>query len=284
MRIVVIGKSGQVARALARASPDVVALGRAELDLNDPDSLRVVLADADAVINAAAYSAVDKAESERDAAFALNAEAPALLAQLCAEARLPLVHLSTDYVFDGAKASPYVEDDPVAPINVYGESKAAGERAVLESGARAIVLRTSAVYAAEGANFVNTMLRLGAERDALTVVADQLTRPTWADDLAGACLKLAQALRDAGAPTGLFHATNDGEASWAEFAEAIFDEARRRGWPHARVTRIPSADYPTAARRPANARLDTEKLARAYDIRLRPWRAALALCLDARTP
>lgn len=285
MKIVVLGRSGQLARALARApihgDATLVSLGRDALDLTDASTTAAVLGAqrADLIINAAAYTAVDKAESEPAAAFALNRDAPAAIARFCAESGARLVHVSTDYVFDGAKAGAYVEDDARAPLNVYGRSKAEGEDAVLNSGADAVIVRTSWVYAAEGANFLRTMLRLAETRDEIGVVDDQIGAPTWAADLADACLA-------AGAATarGAFHYAAAGAGSWADFAEAVFTEAAQRGLPHARVKRISARDYPTAAARPANSRLDTSKFERAFGVVLRPWREALGACMGEVRP
>ncbi|HWA00038.1 MAG TPA: dTDP-4-dehydrorhamnose reductase [Caulobacterales bacterium] len=286
MKILVLGKNGQLAQALAARNSDklaIVALGREACDLLRPDSIAAALAREapNAVINAAAYTAVDKAESEPDAAMALNAVAPGAMAAACAARGTPFVHVSTDYVFDGLKTSPYVETDPIAPQSVYGRTKAEGEAAVTHAGGEAAILRTSWVYASTGANFVRTMLRLAATREELGVVADQLGRPTWARDLADACLASAIALanRDAAA-RGVFHYGGAGDATWADFADAIFAEAAKRGMPSARVNRITTADYPTPAKRPANSRLATTKIEAALGLRARPWREALALCMD----
>jgi dTDP-4-dehydrorhamnose reductase len=233
------------------------------------------------VINAAAYTAVDKAESEPEAAFCLNRDVPAALARACAEAGVPLVHFSTDYVFDGSKAAPYVETDPVNPAGVYGASKAEGEAQVLGAGGPAIVLRTSWVYSAFGTNFVRTMLRLAATREEIGVVADQIGRPTWAEDCAQGALRAVLALME-GQVRGaeLFHLAGAGDASWADFAEAIFAESAARGGPSARVKRIATADYPTSARRPANSRLDCTKMIGALDWPMRDWRLSLAACFE----
>ena len=285
-KILVLGRSGQVARELDKLGPppgfDLQFAGRERLDLGaaDPRPLLDEVRPA-AVINAAAYTAVDKAESEPEAAFALNRDAPAALARACAEAKIPLIHFSTDYVFDGTKPEPYVETDPVNPTGVYGASKAAGEAAVLAAGGPAIVLRTSWVYSAFGANFVKTMLRLAATRDEIGVVADQLGRPTWAEDCARGALRAARALLDGEIGRAeRFHLSGEGDATWADFAEAIFAESAARGGPAARVRRIATADYPTPARRPANSRLDCAKLVRTLDFPLRPWRQSLSACFE----
>lgn len=283
MHVLVIGKSGQLAQALAPRA-GVTCVGRGELDLaraQEADIAALLAASqCDAVINAAAYTAVDQAESDVAGAFALNQTAPRLLAIACARANLPLVHVSTDYVFDGAKSTPYTENDPVAPLNVYGASKAAGENEVLRSGARAAVIRTSWVYSAGGSNFLKTMLRLAETRPEISVVNDQYGAPTWSADLASACYAAAERLvQGDDAATGVFHFAGAGEATWATFAEAIFEQARARGLPSATVKRIPSAEFQTAARRPQNSRLDTSHFAQVF-APPRPWTEALSLCMD----
>jgi dTDP-4-dehydrorhamnose reductase len=288
MRILVIGESGQLARALSRLDR-VVCVGRAMFDLADatPKTAEALIRmhGAEAVINAAAYTAVDQAESEPGAAYALNRDGPAALAHACAAVDIGLVQVSTDYVFDGLKSTPYFETDVKAPQSVYGASKSAGEDGVLTSGARAAVLRTSWVYAAEGANFVRTMLHLAQTREEIGVVADQSGRPTWAADLAVTCTKVARLLAaKERIAEGVFHYAGAGDATWADFAEAIFEKARAHGWPSARVKRIATADYPTPAKRPANSRLDTGKIEVDLDLRPRPWREALDLCLREIAP
>jgi len=286
MKILVFGKTGQLARAL-RGNGDerltIISLNRDQCDLAHLDRIEFAIAreDPDAVINAAAYTAVDKAEGEPALAMALNGTAPAAISAACKQAGLPLVHVSTDYVFDGLKTEPYGESDPVAPQSVYGRSKAAGEDAVLGSGANAAIIRTSWVYSAQGSNFVRTMLSLAATRDEISVIADQVGRPTWASDLARACLAAAQALaaREKNA-SGVFHYSGAGDATWADFAEAIFAEAAKRGLPSARVRPVTTAEYPTAAKRPPNSRLDTRKIEQVLGVPVRPWRDALALCMD----
>lgn len=281
-----LGRSGQVARELAKlgaaGGPELVFAGRERFDLTagDPKALIEALQPA-AVINAAAYTAVDRAESDQEAAFRLNRDVPAALARACAAAGVPLVHFSTDYVFDGAKPEPYVEADPVRPASVYGRSKAEGEAEVLGAGGPAVVLRTSWVFSAFGSNFVKTMLRLARDRAEIGVVADQLGRPTWAEDCAAGALVATQALLE-GEIQGpeLFHLAGDGDASWADFAEAVFEESAARGGPRPRVKRITTADYPTPARRPANSRLDCGKIARVLGWPLRPWREGLRGCFE----
>ena len=286
-KILVLGRSGQVARELEKLGApeghELTFAGRDRLDLSavpDPrpflDQVRPA-----AVINASGYTAVDKAESEPDAAFALNHQAPAAFAAACAQAGVPFVHFSTDYVFDGTKSEPYVETDPVNPIGVYAASKAAGEAAVLAAGGPAVVIRTAWLYSAFGTNFVKTMLRLASTREEIAVVADQFGRPTWAEDCARGALRMVQALRDgqiAGAE--LFHLAGEGDASWADLAEAVFAESAARGGPSGRVKRISPAEYPPPARRPANSRLDCTKIVRALDFPLRPWRSSLQACFE----
>ncbi len=285
--ILVFGRSGQLARELAKlGAPRGLELdfaGREDFDLaHRDDPARLIEARAPvAVINAAAYTAVDRAESEPEAAFRLNRDVPAAVARACAERDTPLVHISTDYVFDGTKTEPYVEDDPVCPISVYGRSKAEGEAAVLRSGARAGVLRTAWLYSAFGSNFVKTMLKLAATRPEIPVVDDQVGRPTWAEDSAGGALRLVQALLDRDdRALGVFHLSGAGDATWADFAEAIFEESALRGGPRPAVRRITTAEYPTPARRPANSRLDCSRITEVLDWRTRPWRGSLAACFD----
>lgn len=274
MRILVIGRSGQVATALcergAALAHDVIALGRPDVDLTRPASLREALGDAnpDVVVNAAAYTAVDAAESDAETADALNAEAPGTLAELARAARVPFIHLSTDYVFDGTLQRPYREDDPIAPASVYGRTKAAGEANVLVAGGAALILRTAWVYAPFGRNFVRTMLRLGAERGHVRVVDDQRGNPTSALDIADAILALCADRERWRDRPDIVHLTATGEASWHEFAEAIFAWARA----DVRAEPITTAQFPTPASRPANSRLDCGKLADAYGIRLPHWR------------
>ncbi len=279
--ILVLGGSGQVGTALARLPlPEGVALvapPRSTCDLVDPASVVATVAARPwaAVINTAAYTAVDRAETEIAAAWTLNALGPAVLAEATARAGIPLVHVSTDYVFSGALDRPYREDDPIGPVGVYGGSKEGGEQAVRTANPRHAILRTAWVVSPHRANFLKTMLRLAAERDELRVVADQRGCPTSAGDLAEALLAVALRLADdPAAPTGTFHAVNAGETTWADFASAIMAASAARGGPSARIVPITTADYPTPARRPANSRLATDRLAEAFDIRLRPWQEA----------
>ncbi|MHC9419748.1 dTDP-4-dehydrorhamnose reductase [Sphingomonas citri] len=285
--VLVTGAAGQLGGALRRAAwPEgfaAVALDRAALDLADPNALAAAVAGRRwaAVINAAAYTAVDKAESDQVAAWQVNALAPAALAAACARAAVPLVQVSTDYVFPGDRDGAWEVDDAVAPLGVYGASKLGGELAVRTSGARHVIVRTAWVVSAHGHNFVRTMLRLAAERDTLRVVADQRGSPTAAADLAAALVRIAVRLADdASSPTGTFHFSNAGATSWAGFAEEIFRQSARRGGPSAAVTPIATADYPTPARRPANSLLGLGAIGAAYGIHPRRWEAALGDILD----
>jgi len=287
MRIAVTGTRGQIVSCLlerATGEAEVVALGRPLLDLSDRESVRAALREArcDVIVNAAAYTAVDKAEQEEVLALRVNGEGAGHVAEAAAEFGVPLLHFSTDYVFDGSAARPYREDDPTAPLGAYGRSKLEGERRVTALCPDAAILRTAWVYSPFGANFVRTMLRLGETREEVGVVADQLGNPTSALDIADATLAIASRLRHDGAPElrGVFHMTGAGEASWADVAEAIFAHAAERGRKPVRVRRITTADYPTPARRPANSRLDNAKLSRLYGVALPDWRAALAHCVD----
>lgn len=284
MRVVVTGREGQVVRSLiergALAGVTIVPLGRPSLDLAGPPDViaAAIAAEApDVVVSAAAYTAVDKAESERDLAFAINEGGSRAIAAAARDARVPLIHLSTDYVFDGSSDRPYVEADATAPNGVYGASKLAGEQAVLACQPNSAVLRTAWVYSPFGSNFVKTMLTLAGDRDEISVVADQRGNPTSALDIADGVLAVARNLHEGSDPTlrGLFHMSGTGEATWAEFAEAIFAASEDLGGPTARVKHIATSDYPTAAKRPGNSRLNTDKLASAHGVRLPEWRQSL---------
>lgn len=284
MRIIVTGRKGQVARSLvergALAGHEVITLARPEFDLTgDPEAIVAAIEGhrPDAVISAAAYTAVDKAESEPDLAFAVNDRGARAVAKAAERIGAALVHLSTDYVFDGSKASPYVESDPTHPLGVYGASKLAGEHAVLAECANSAILRTAWVYSPFGTNFVKTMLRAAADRDEVNVVADQLGNPTSALQIADGVIAVARNLmrgRNA-AQRGTFHMTAAGEASWADFAAAVFGLSAQAGGPSAKVTPITTADYHTAARRPANSRLDSSLLEQRHGVRLPEWRNSL---------
>ncbi len=286
MRIAVTGSKGQVATSLLeRAGPklEVVALGRPAFDLTDRAAVLAGLEAArpDVIVNAAAYTAVDKAEAEEAEAFRVNAEGAGHVAEAAERLGVPLIHLSTDYVFDGALDRPYREDDPTGPTGAYGRSKLAGEKAVAAACANSVILRTAWVYSPFGANFVRTMLRLNETRDEVGVVADQRGNPTSALDIADALVAIAARVKIDSSPSlrGIFHMTGSGEGTWADFAEAVFREAEARGRRSTRVKRIATADYPTPARRPANSRLDNEKLARVYGLSLPDWRRSVgAVC------
>ena len=291
MKILVTGCGGQLGRELKRSLAclgEVVACDRRQLDLAQADALRTaVRAMAPAVIvNAAAYTAVDKAEAEPVAAEAINAVAPGILAEEAKRLDALLIHFSTDYVFDGNKSAPYTEDDTPAPLSAYGRSKFGGELAIAATGARHLILRTSWVYGLHGANFMKTMLRLGRRScetgDELRVVGDQVGAPTWTRHLADVT-GLILARRDV--PTGLYHLAAAGETSWHGYAEAIFTEAQRAGLMDKVpvVRRIASADFPLPAPRPANSRLDCSRFRRDFDLTLPDWRTGLIDCLaDAR--
>lgn len=281
--ILVTGGHGQLASALSR-NPGVTVVGRPDFDFDRPETIDAAFAAARpaCVINAAAWTAVDAAETDPDGAARANRDGPARLARLCGEAGIPLIHVSTDYVFDGDKGSPYVETDPTNPTGAYGATKLAGEAAVLAACARAIIVRTAWVYSATGKNFVRTMLTLGKTRDHLRVVADQRGCPTSADDLADIVLGIARAAtsewRDEYA--GVFHSCGTGETSWHGFAEAIFAEAARHGASIPTVEPITTADFPTPAKRPADSRLDCGKLERVFGLRQPAWRASLPQVVD----
>lgn len=281
--ILVTGGSGQVGGALARlAGPDIeiVAPGRDTLDLGDPEALATMVGARPwaAIVNCAAYTAVDKAEGDVVAAWMVNALAPAALAAASAAAGMPILHVSTDYVFDGAKPDFYVEGDPVAPLGVYGASKLGGELAVRSANPRHVILRTAWVVSATGNNFVKTMLRLGADRPQLRVVADQKGCPTSADDIARAILAILPRIGDG--PYGTYHFVNGGEATWHGLAEAVFARAATHGRPTPSVEPIATSEYPTPAARPANSRLATAKIHRDFGISPRDWHEAINEIVD----
>lgn len=289
MTILLLGGNGQLGQELQRALAPlgtIVATTRSGAlpdgsacevaDFDQPASLAALLdrVQPTVVVNAAAYTAVDRAEGDRDAAFRANAEAPGVLAKWCAQAGVPLVHYSTDYVFDGQGTRPYREDDATAPLGVYGASKLAGEQAIRAAGGRHLIFRTAWVYASHSANFLRTMLRVGAERDVLRVVADQVGTPTPAALIADVT---AQALQHDGALSGTWHLTAKGETSWHGFAEAIFAEAVATGvLPRApKVEAITTAEYPTPAKRPAYSHLDVAKLEQDFGVVLPSWQDGL---------
>src|SRR5216683_5546488 len=282
MKLLVLGAGGQVGHELCRlAWPDgysVAAFDRSGVDIaqREPVFAAVARERPDIVVNAAAYTAVDRAESEPDIAWASNCSGPANLAAACHDALTPLIHLSTDYVFDGSKAGAWREEDPVKPLGVYGESKEAGDRAVRSALAQHVILRTAWVYSAHGHNFVKTMLRLGGERPVLRVVADQTGSPTSAADIATAIATVVRRIAAGESEWGTYHFTGDGTVTWHGFAEAIFELAAPWRGPPPRVEAITTADYPTPARRPANSVLDCRLIAETFGITPRPWREALA--------
>ena len=288
MRIAVTGREGQVARSLLATAPsgiEVIAIGRPELDLANPASVLPALAAAqpDVIVSAAAYTAVDKAESEPDSAFAVNAAGAGAVSEAAAKLGIPVIHLSTDYVFSGENPAPYVETDPTGPISVYGSTKLEGELRVAAGNADHVILRTAWVYSPFGANFVKTMLRLAETRDELRVVADQRGCPTAALDIADAILAIAARLKADPDPAlrGTFHLTGTGEATWADFATEIFAQSRALGGNSVVVTPITTAEYPTPARRPANSRLSGDKLAATYGIRLPDWKSSTEIAVKA---
>ncbi|MGK5082329.1 dTDP-4-dehydrorhamnose reductase [Bdellovibrionota bacterium FG-1] len=285
-KIVVLGSSGQVGRALMEIlGPDrAIGLSHAEASLEETDKLPGILhrLTPSAVINAAAYTQVDHAETQRELAFKINAEAPGVIAQWCAQQNIPFVHYSTDYVFDGSGDQPRSEDAPIAPLNVYGQSKAEGERRIVEAKGRFLCLRTSWAYDAHGKNFVNTMLRLGAERETLKVVADQIGAPTYAPHLAQGTLQaLENALAKPNFPSGIYHLCQSGQTSWFGFAEAIFESARKQGiaLKVSQILPISTAEYPVPAKRPLNSRLSMKKIQQALEIQMPDWRDGLDACM-----
>ncbi|MGD1884132.1 MAG: dTDP-4-dehydrorhamnose reductase [Paracoccaceae bacterium] len=271
--ILVFGKTGQVASELQRQA-DVKALGRDLADLADPQSCAAAIAEyaPKAVINAAAYTAVDRAEEEEALATIVNGDAPTVMAETCAARGIPFVHISTDYVFAGDGEKAWKPEDPVAPLGAYGRSKLAGEDGVRRAGATSAILRTSWVFSAHGNNFAKTMLRLGAEREKLTIVADQIGGPTPAADIAAACLRMADELATSTAGAGTYHFSGAPDVSWADFAREIF----RRADLDCLVENIPTSAYPTPAARPANSRMDCTSLAKAFGIDRPDWRTGLA--------
>ncbi|MDO6728367.1 dTDP-4-dehydrorhamnose reductase [Cognatishimia sp. 1_MG-2023] len=276
MKTLVFGKTGQVATELRRQA-DVIALGRDDADLSDPAACVAAIktAQPDVVINAAAYTAVDKAEDQEELASIVNGKAPAAMAKVCADMDIPFVHISTDYVFDGSGEVAWRPDDATNPLGAYGRSKLIGEQSVQTAGGRYAILRTSWVFSAHGNNFVKTMLRLGETRNALTVVADQIGGPTAAADIAAACLRIADQLKAGKGASGVYHFAGAPNASWADFARAIFEQAKL----DVKVTDIPSADYPTSAKRPLNSRMDCARLETEFGV-VRPfWRDSLAAVL-----
>jgi dTDP-4-dehydrorhamnose reductase len=282
MHVLVFGQTGQVATALAQqtcADITITCLGRDRADLTDPAACAAIIAQthADVVINAAAYTAVDRAESEPDLARAINATAPAAMARACAARKIPFLHISTDYVFDGSGSRPWQVDDPTGPLGIYGQTKLAGEDAVRAAAGAHVILRTSWVFSAHGANFVKTMLRLGAMRPDINVVADQHGGPTAADDIAAALISIARAFHTGRGISGTYHFSGSPDVSWAGFARTIFASAGI----DCAVQDIPTSAYPTPAARPANSRLDCSALARDYAIAQPDWQGSLRHVLQS---
>lgn len=284
MQLLVTGQNGQIARALVERAKlsghSVRTIGRQHLDLEGPAQqiINTLLEiPADAIISAAAYTAVDDAEMDRETVFAVNEAGAAAVARAANEIAVPLIHLSTDYVFNGGQHAPYKETDAVGPACVYGESKRAGELAVSAECENAVIVRTAWVYSPFGSNFAKTMLRLATNRDCVRVVDDQLGNPTSAFDIADGILAIANNLIESASPQlrGTFHMAGSDDASWADFAEHIFENSRTYGGPHATVERIATAEYPTKAHRPANSRLNCAKLAATHKVHLPGWRQSL---------
>lgn len=282
MTLLVFGRSGQLARELARLAPEAHFLDRAAADLGNPAACAAAIRALRpaAVINAAAHTAVDRAESEPDLAHTVNATAPAAMARAAAELGVPFIHVSTDYVFDGSGSRPWREGDATGPLGVYGASKLAGEQGIAAAGGQWLVLRSSWVFSAHGVNFVKTMLRLGAEREELRVVADQHGGPTPAAAIAAACLRITDAMRADAGKTGIYHFSGAPDTSWASFAREIMAQAGLA----CRITDIATSDYPTPARRPANSRLDCAAILQDFGIARPDWQAGLAQILQELTP
>ena len=275
--ILVFGKTGQVARELQQLGT-VMALGREEANLNDPQACADAIRhhEPDAVINAAAYTAVDLAEDDEAIATVINGDAPTAMAKACAELGIPFVHISTDYVFEGTGQAPWHPQDQTAPQNAYGRSKLAGETGIADSGGVYAILRTSWVVSAHGANFIKTMLRLSETRDALNIVDDQIGGPTPANDIALACLQIVDQLTQDPSKSGTYHFSGAPDVSWADFAIAIFDQAGKS----VAVTAIPATDYPTPAKRPLNSRMDCTATKRAFGIERPDWVTGLKTILE----
>jgi len=285
MKILITGQHGQVSQALQQRLPDIgalIVLGRDQLDLANPGQIREHIRSnrPNLIINAAAHTAVDQAESEPDAAFAINAIAPGILAEEAKALGIPLIHYSTDYVFDGSKPAPYTETDAPNPLGVYGQSKLAGEQAIAAVGGEYLILRTSWVYSDHGKNFLLTMQRLLQEKPHLRIVADQIGAPTWAGTIAlstRALIERWQAGQAGG--WGIYHLTAQGQTSWFGFAQAIGEHLRAQGKTCAELEAIPSSAYPTPAKRPLNSRLDCSRLQQQWHVSQPQWQDALRECL-----
>lgn len=278
MTILVFGSSGQVAQELKMQAPDVVCLGRDLVDISSPGACAAAIAQhrPTAVINAAAYTAVDRAEEEEELAYAVNGAAPAEMAAACADLGVPLIHISTDYVFRGDGKTPWAPQDDTAPLGAYGRTKLAGEKGVSAAGGIYAILRTSWVFSAHGNNFLKTMLRLSETRDVLSVVNDQVGGPTPARDIAIACLTVAQALRTDSDKSGTYHFSGNPDVSWKDFAVKIFAQSGRK----VAVQGIPSSQYPTPAVRPLNSRMECTDIKAAFGIERPDWRKGVVDALQ----
>ncbi|KAB0480377.1 dTDP-4-dehydrorhamnose reductase [Pseudomonas reinekei] len=289
MKILISGQQGQISLELQRrlgALGKLIVPGRDQLDLTKPDQIRQTVQNLrpDLIINAAAYTSVDLAENEPETAFAINAVAPGIFAESALALGIPLIHYSTDYVFDGTKIGPYDEDDTPNPLGVYGKSKLAGERAITEVQGQHLILRTSWVYSTHGRNFLLTMQRLLQEKAELSVVADQIGAPTWAGTVANSTLALIERWHSGEtAPWGTYHLTAQGKTSWFGFAESIREALRQQGKPCANLRPIRSSDYPTPATRPINSCLDCSRLQRDWGVSQPDWQTALRECLTEQS-
>ena len=290
-RLVVTGRNGQVARAILERRNDdrfeFISLSRPELNLSAPEAIEPILQKAlpDVIVSAAAYTAVDLAETDEASAMIINGVAPGRIANVAASLNIPIIHLSTDYVFDGKKPVAYNESDWVSPLGAYGRTKLAGERAIAQTTANHVILRTAWIYSPFGKNFVKTMMTLAENREHISVVDDQIGNPTSALDIADGILSVAENLlsSDREALRGTFHMSGSGEASWADFAEEIFAQYAVRNGPRVNVIRISSDQYPTAAKRPSNSRLDCSRIASLHGIRMPAWKDSLSKVLDQLT-
>ncbi|MDB6049257.1 MAG: rfbD [Pseudomonas sp.] len=288
LKILISGQHGQVSSELQKnlaGLGELRVLGRDQLDLSHPETIRGHVREwrPDLIINAAAHTAVDQAESEPELAFAINGTAPGVFAEEAQRLGIPLVHYSTDYVFDGKKSAPYTEQDQPAPLGVYGNSKLAGERAIAAVGGEHLILRTSWVYSLHGRNFLLTMQRLMQERADLRVVADQIGAPTWAGTIAHSTRLLIERWRDGNPGAwGTYHLTAAGETSWFGFAQAIGEQLIKQGKPCATLEPIPTSAYPTPAQRPPNSRLDCSLLLREWQVSMPDWHSALLKCLESQ--
>lgn len=288
MRVLINGQHGQVSRELSRRLHNVdelIVMGRDQLDLAKPDLIRETVRGIrpDLIINAAGYTGVDQAEREPEAAFALNAVAPGILAEEALALDVPLIHYSTDYVFDGSKPEPYNEEDIPNPLGIYGKSKLAGERAIAAVDGKYVILRTSWVYSTHGHNFLLTMQRLLQERSELRIVDDQIGAPTWAGSVANSTLAIIEEWQRGNEKWGTYHLTAQGQVSWFGFAQAIRDALQRQGKPAATLLPISSAEYPAKAARPLNSRLDCSKLENDWCVSQPHWQESLFECLNEQS-